>query len=89
MISRLLQHADFLWALDHSTRRYRVDPVCLDEDGRAHMLRVVPLNGGQPVMMAARCELFPEDWEDSDGYASARLNAISLGASARRRGGVR
>jgi len=96
MIARpLLQHDDFLWALDHSRRRYRVRPTRLgDQFGGPKpsypgLITVVSLDGGRRVVMAARCGLFPHRWQDTDRYASARLNAISMGARARQGGGAR
>lgn len=90
MIPRhLLTPDDFEWALDHGQRRFRVIPLGVDDEGRAHLLRVVPLNGDEPTTMAACCRQFPDDWEDSDRYASSRLNAIREVARARRRGGAR
>lgn len=80
-----------VWALDHSVRR------CLIRDTRdgdsphvrnsSRYITVVPLNGTKPTVMAPRCVLFPDDREDTDGYASAGLNAIPIGAAARERGG--
>ncbi|MGH1571375.1 hypothetical protein ACRAWG_12600 [Methylobacterium sp. P31] len=95
MISRILQHDDFLWALDHSRRRYRVRPTRLgDQFGNPKpaypgLVTVVSMNGIHRVVMAERCGLFPDEWEDTDRYASARLNAISMGRRARQRGGIR
>lgn len=87
MISRSLSNDDFLWALDHSIRRYRIRET---RDGDAphvrnpsHYITIVPLNGGQPTVMAPRCDLFPDDWEDTDRYAGARLNAIAMSGAAR------
>jgi hypothetical protein len=94
MISRTLQLDDFLWALDNSRRRYRVRPTRLGDpfrDARPDypgLITVVSVNGIHRVVMAARCGLFPDDWEDTDRYASARLNAISMGVRARQRGGA-
>lgn len=90
MIPRhLLTPDDFEWALDNSRRLFRVIPLDVDDEGQAHLLRVVPLDGTQPVVMGARCGLFPGDWEDTDHYAAARLNAIRMGARARQQGGAR
>lgn len=95
MISTSLQLDDFLWALDHSRRRYRVRPTRLGDQSFKPgptfpgLITVVSMDSAHRVVMAARCGLFPDEWEDSDRYASARLNAINLGAAARQRGGVR
>ncbi|SDO59065.1 hypothetical protein SAMN05216360_1294 [Methylobacterium phyllostachyos] len=87
MIARTLAPDDRLWALDHSTRRYRVretqagdSPHVRDPD---HFITIVPVNGAAVTVMAPRCGLFPQPWEDSDRYASARLNAISMAGAAR------
>jgi hypothetical protein len=90
MIPRhLLQHDDFEWFLDHGQRWFRVVPLGLDDEGRPLVLRVVPINGSEPTMMAARCRHFPGEWEDSDRYASARLVALNMSGSVRHRGGAR
>lgn len=95
MISRTLQHDDFLWALDNSRRRYRVRPTRLGDltfrSGETYpgMITVVSVNGIHRVVIAERCGLFPDAWEDTDRYASARLNAISMGIRARQHGGAR
>lgn len=89
MISRHLPHDDLIWALDHSVRRYRVrearsgdSPIVRDP---SLYLAIVPLNGSPTTVVAPRCGLFPGDWEDSDRYAAARLNAISMAGAARAR----
>ena len=96
MIARhLLQHDDFLWALDNSRRLYRVRPTRLGDltfkAGETYpgLITVVSLNGVHCQVMAAWCDLFPSAWEDTDRYASARLDAISMGRRARQRGSVR
>lgn len=87
MIARTLPHDDLLWALDHSTRRYRIretragDAPHIRHPG--HYITIVPINGAQPTVLAPRCDLFPDEWEDSDRYAGARLNAIAMAGAAR------
>ncbi|MCJ2136380.1 hypothetical protein MKK69_20395 [Methylobacterium sp. J-026] len=94
MIARpLLQRDDFLWWLDNSRRHYRVRPTRLGDltfrfgETYPDFITVVPLDGRKSAVMKAQCELFPDDWEDTDRYASARLNAIAIRAAARQRGG--
>lgn len=96
MIARsLLQHDDFLWALDNSRRRYRVRPTRQGDltfrlgETYPGFITVVSIDGAHRVVMKAQCELFPDDWEDTDHYASARLRAIAIRAAARQRGGAR
>lgn len=87
MIARTLSPDDLLWALDHSTRRYRIRETRVGDAQHirnpSHYITIVPLNGAQPTVMAPRCDLFPDDWEDSDRYAGARLNAIAMAGAAR------
>jgi hypothetical protein len=84
MIPRhLLQPDDFLWALDHSTRRYRVRPTRLgdlpfrSEETYPGFITVIRIDGRKPVVMTERCEVSPDPWIDSDAYADFRLLAIS------------
>ncbi len=93
MISRNLQTDDFLWALDHSLRRYRVRPTRPDDlhplplrEPRG-FITVVRVCGGAPVVMAARCGISPGEWVDSDAYADFRLLAINRSHALRDCGG--
>ena len=87
MIARTLIPDDLAWALDHSTRRYRIRETQIGDAPHVrhpgHYITVVPTNGAQPTVLAPRCDLFPDDWEDSDQYARARLNAIAMVGAAR------
>jgi hypothetical protein len=84
MIARhLLDPDDFEWFLDHGCRRYRLVSLDLDDEGRAHQLRIIPVSGAKPTTVMARCGLFPDEWDDTDRYASARLNAISTNGGSR------
>lgn len=84
MIARsLLQQDDFLWALDHSRRRYRVRHTRCDDlhplpiREPQGFISVVRIRGGAPVVMAAQCGISPGEWIDSDAYAEFRLLAIN------------
>lgn len=83
MITASLDHDDFLWALDHSRRRYCVRSTLSDD---LHPLPVrepqgfisaVRIRGGALVEMAAQCGISPGKWIDSDAYAEFRLLAIN------------
>lgn len=95
MIARsLLQHDDFLWALDSSRRLFRVRPTRQGDlafklgETYPDFITVVTLDNGERTVMAAQCALFPNPWEDTDRYAASRLNAISRAARARQIGGA-
>ncbi|MGU3417747.1 hypothetical protein [Methylobacterium sp. D54C] len=88
MIPRSLTPDDFVWALDHSRRRFRVRETRMPELpsglSSCSYITVVPLDGSRPVVMLARCGLFPHEPIDSDRYATDRLRAIRLVCSRRR-----
>lgn len=83
MISPRLQRDDFLWALDHSLRRYRVRPTRASDRPpgpvRVYtgLITVIRIDGGVPLVMMARCGISPGEWIDSDAYADFRLLAIN------------
>ncbi|MCJ2014980.1 hypothetical protein [Methylobacterium sp. J-076] len=84
MIPRhLLQHDDFLWALDHSTRRYRVREARAGDRppgpvrSYAGLITLVRIDSGALLVLAACCGVSPDEWVDSDAYADFRLLAIS------------
>ena len=87
MIARSLSPDDLAWALDHSTRHYRVRETRAGDSPHvrdpAPYITVVPLNGAQPTVLAPRCTLFSGGWEDTDRYAIARLDTVAMAGAAR------
>lgn len=96
MIARhLLQHDDFLWALDNSRRRYRVRPTRPGDltfrPGETYpgLITVVSMTKPLYTVMAARCGVSPGPWLDTDAYADFRLLAINRKRALRNHGGAR
>ncbi|WP_267359854.1 MULTISPECIES: hypothetical protein [unclassified Methylobacterium] len=92
IVRRRLQHDDYLWALDHSRRRYRVRPTRLGDltlrfgETYPNLITVVSMDGKHLVVMAAKCKVASGRWHNTDAYADFRLLAINRKRALRNHG---
>lgn len=83
MISRGLDTEDFLWALDHSRRRYLVrvarhsDLTHLSNKCPLNKITIVRLhNGIDMVVLPHELDKHSEKWINTDAYAEFRLKVL-------------
>jgi hypothetical protein len=82
LFSFSLRRADFVWALDHSRRRYRVRPNVAADTPHislppADCITVVRLCDGLKITLRKTCLWSAIPWADSDEYAEHRLGLIN------------